>query len=70
MKIANHKNEKLFKELKTGDVFMENGECYMKTCETRDNDEYYNAVYLKDGSHEFFMESMKVLEVDCELVIK
>ena len=70
MKIAHRENEKLFKELNTGDVFMDSGEYYMKTCETRDDDAYYNAIYLKDGSPEFFMDSQKVIEVDCELVIK
>ena len=75
MKIVKNTNAKeiTFGDLKEGDVFqsISNGYFYMKT--STKYDEYgdcFNTVHVESGSLHCSDNIMKVIPVDCELVIK
>jgi hypothetical protein len=72
MKIEeNRTNQVFFEELTEGDVFMdyEEGECqYYIKIETSDNEDP-NAVNLRTGETEYFLENVLVFEIEAKLVV-
>ena len=64
--VRNESNVTKFEDLNLGDVFMVDSMICMKMDEVGNA----NAVYLGDGSIDYFMSSHKVQVVNCELVVK
>ena len=61
-----------FNSIKEGEVFIKDGDFYMKTDSTYcdDNGDYDNAVDLKCGSLTYFESDVLVLPVEVDLIIK
>ena len=64
--VRNESNVTKFEDLNLGDVFMVDSMICMKIDEVGNA----NAVYLGNGSIDYFMSSHKVQIVNCELVVK
>lgn len=64
--VRSESNITKFEDLNIGDVFMVDSMFCMKIDEVGNA----NAVYLGDGSIDYFVSSHRVQVVDCELVVK
>lgn len=75
MKITKLKTTKkhFFAEVKVGDIFVSNGDCYLKITENKlcvDDYKYFNAIAIDDWTYSYFKEGEEVTPVKAELIIE
>lgn len=75
MKITKLKTTKkhFFAEVKVGDIFVSDGDCYLKITENKlcvDDYKYFNAIAIDDWTYSYFEEGEEVIPVKAELIIE
>ena len=76
MKITRHKTTKehFFAEIKVGDIFVSDDDCYLKITEKNklcvDDYKYFNAIAIEDWTYSYFEGGDEVIPVKSELIIE
>lgn len=71
MEIAFKQNPyKEFDSLKEGQVFLFQGDCYMKTYSFEADGNDYNTVELRHGAFEYFHPQKEVEVISCKLYVE
>ena len=75
MKITKIKTTKehYFAEIEAGDIFVSDGDCYLKITENKlcvDDYKYFNAIAIEDWTYSYFEEGDEVIPVKSELIIE